>query len=228
MNLLISDLDNTLGKNEKEIGEGIKLVLKYHNICDICFITGRSLTSLLPFEELFIANTYLSPWGGGNLLKKISIRKYAIVDDFERYTDFNIFSDLTYLFIPDTRIISFEDEIKLMNFDSLTDNNLQCVGAYRQVNNSAKLNSLNKGLDGLFFQIFTAFDNPRLNLIKKLSLKKSYSKIIYIGDDYCDINCIDFVDHFIAPIESIASKNTKSIKFVTHENLENILNLLIT
>jgi hypothetical protein len=225
MKLIISDLDNTLGIIESEIVDGIHLINSYQRLCDICFITGRSLTSLNRFNSYFKINTYLSPWGGGNLLKKITDNKYELINPITPFNE-NITDKLaTKVFIPKSKSFSINDEIQTLNENMGISNYLVCVGGFRKIEKPEIDFQTNLGLKDAYFKIYSPYRKPRLHLVN--ISKDKYDTIIYIGDDHPDADCIKHVDHFLAPINSFASKYKPTFTYEDHKTLKNILDDIV-
>lgn len=203
MQLIISDLDNTLGNNELSISQGIRAILAYHEVADICFVTGRSLTSLTTFEPVFPEGILLSPWGGGNILKKTANGTYMALMPMIPCDVYKIPKDASLTFIDNLPLLTFNNELIVNNGSVNYHKRFVCIGGYRKV--IVKENSnVNFGLYGQLFELFTPFELPRVYLVARI--REQYSSIIYIGDDYCDLVCEPHVDHFLAPAGSFASK----------------------
>lgn len=234
--IVITDLDNTLGNSDKNIR---KILNKFKPLSlnhVFCIVTGRSLKGLEKLHPAIPHNSYVAPWGGGNILFYDG-KCFTPVQTIRELNKIENTNHFTYVTIP-KQINYRETDEKFFNFSEVH-KKTQChiVSAFLRfssneekimLENAKKYQAQITTGKGHFWLHLSPFDKPRLTTINWFNKKYPNETTIYIGDAPADKECLDVATIFLTPQFSSLSKIKSTIVYKNFSDLPKILYHLVS
>lgn len=216
--VVITDIDGTLGVTDQEIQETLTGFRSLLSKCVFCLITGRSLKGLARLQVVVPHNSYIAPWGGGNIFfydgyctPVRPIRRISATFNLDSFT---------CVMLPEKNQYTETDECHVLWADRVFTDGCP-VSAYQQMLKTQKRSIettqqhntyITTGRGFLWLHV-SPFLLPRLETVKWFKQKYPEKKIVYLGDSPVDGDCLDAVDFFLTHRESPLSGINNTIVY---------------
>ncbi len=211
--ILITDLDNTLGKDDVTIASALQQIVRLKCATEVCIITGRSLRALAPLEHALPTGVYISPWGGGNVLLRTD-QGYRFVRPPRLLCPAAISPAFTTVAVPCGGEFSSSDEVHRRTF-SHGSSEMAVVGAYcqtasdcgqtkhLQTESPGSFITSARGHKGTTWSLVVRSQCPRLETVQWVKGHLGDTCVAYLGDDAADGECVSAATVFLAPADSV-------------------------
>lgn len=204
---VVTDIDGTLGRTEAEILASLGTLRRLGSAVRVSFVTGRSLTALRPLASAFREGAQVSPWGGGNCLRRAG-DGYRPVWPLAHMPATVAPAGFSWVHVPREGVFDHADERIGDEGPGEGSPTHVCVGGFREVTGlpASPVGVVHAGLDNTRWDLVTPWGQPRRELLRRM--RGSGARwIAYWGDAGVDMQALGEADLVLAPVASALARH---------------------
>lgn len=207
--IILTDIDGTLGRTDREILTSLGTLRSLGSVIRVSFVTGRSLTALRPMTSAILEGSLVSPWGGGNALRRTRAG-YRTVWPLVPVLPTMALGGVSWVHVPRRGTLSHAVELMSGVGPGECPETHVCVGGYREATDSAAVpvGVIHAGLDGTRWDLVAPWAKPRRQLLRRMR-RAGAGWIAYWGDAEVDAQALGEADLVLAPVGSTLSRHRR-------------------